>query len=543
LVEAACRLPLPTEVVLKPRSAWRLIGKSLPRLDIAAKVNGSAIYGIDVKIPGMLIASIAQCPVFGGRLRSLDDAPALALSGVRKVVQLEHAVAVVATSYWAAHKGLAALNPVWDEGTAATLTSAALSQQLHRALTAPGTPYAPRDRDANQLRTANDRAFAGAARHIEATYEAPLLAHATLEPMNATAWVNGAGAELWVPTQVQMQMRRDVAAALSIDESAVTVHTTQVGGGFGRRLETDYGVQAAKIAQRAEVPVKLVWSREEDTQHDFYRPAAVARLRAAISKDNKLVALRADTAALNDDEPLGGLTDVPYRIPNYLVTWSSVASAVTTGAWRSVDHSQNSFFFECFVDELAHELGSDPLTFRRSMLAKQSRALRVLDLAADCSDWHTPLAADHHRGIALVVRGNTIVAEVVELSISAGRALRVQRVTCVVDCGIAVNPNNVRAQFEGGVMFGLTAALGGKITLNRGRVEQANFNDYPLLTIAQTPHIDVHIVDTEADVTEPTGCGEPPVPPVAPALANAIFAATGQRLRSLPVRDSGFKFS
>jgi isoquinoline 1-oxidoreductase beta subunit len=543
VVELASRLPLPKEVTLKPRGAWRLIGKSLPRLDIPAKVDGSAVYGMDVKIPGMLIASVAQCPVFGGRLRSLDDAPALAVPGVRSVVQLENAVAVVATSYWPARKALAALKPVWDEGPAASLTSAALSQQLHHALDAPGILYVAKGNDANQIRLTNDQAFTAAARIIDATYEVPLLAHATLEPMNATARVSGSTAELWVPTQVQVQMREDVAAALHLQESAVTVYTTQVGGGFGRRLKTDYGVQAARIAKSAGVPVKLVWSREEDMQHDFYRPAAVARLRAAISADNKLMALRADTAAINDDEPVGGLTDIPYQIPNYLVTWTNVASPVSTGAWRSVDHSFNAFFLESFIDELAHELSADPVAFRCSMLANQPRALRVLKLAADRSEWSTPPTADHHRGIALVARGHTIVAEVVELSIAAGRALRVHRVTCAVDCGIAVNPGNVRAQFEGGVVFGLSAALLGKITLKNGRVEQTNFDGYPILTIAQTPHVDVHILDAETNVTQPTGCGEPPVPPVAPALANAIFAATGRRLRALPVRDAGFTVS
>jgi isoquinoline 1-oxidoreductase subunit beta len=543
LVESAARLPPPKEVALKPPGAWKLIGQSLPRLDTPGKVDGSAIYGIDIKVPGMLIAAIAQCPVFGGRLRSLDEAPARALPGVRNVVRLDNAVAILASNYCTARKGLAALQPVWDEGTAATLTSAALSQQLHQAITLPGIPVAPKDRDAGQIRSANDRALASAARVLEATYEAPLLAHATLEPMNATAKVGHGVAELWVPTQVQMQMRRDVAAALGLEPAAVTVHTTQVGGGFGRRLETDYGVQAARIAQRAGAPVKLLWSREEDMQHDFYRPAAVARLRAALSADGKLLALRADTAAVNDSEPLGGLTDVPYEIPNYLVTWSRVPSPVTIGAWRSVDHSQNAFFFESFLDELAHALGTDPLTLRCRMLAANPRALRVITLAAERSGWHTKPPAGRHRGLALVVRGKTSVAEVVEISVSESKALRVHRVTCAVDCGVAVNPGNVRAQFEGGVLFALSAALAGKITLNNGRVEQTNFDGYPVLEISAAPHIDVHIVNTPTEGVAPSGCGEPPVPPVAPALANAIFTATGQRLRALPVRDAGFTVS
>jgi isoquinoline 1-oxidoreductase beta subunit len=543
LVEVASQLPPPKEITLKPQSAWRLIGRSLHRLDIPAKINGSAVYGIDVKIPDMLIASVAQCPTFGGRLRSLDDAPALSVPGVRSVIRLENAVAVVAKNYWAAHKGLAALRPVWDAGAAATLTSATLSQKLHRALTEPGNPYVPRNRAAKQIRTDNDRAFARAARVIEATYEVPLLAHATLEPMNATATVADGAAELWVPTQVQMQMRRDVAAVLGMPESAVTVHTTQVGGGFGRRLKTDYGVQAAKIAERAGVPVKLVWSREEDMQHDFYRPAAVARLRAAVSTDRKLIALRVDTAALNDNEPFGGLTDVPYELPDYLVTWTNVPSPVTAGAWRSVDHSQNSFFFESFVDELAHEFATDPFVFRCNMLAAGSRALSVITLAADRSGWRSPPPAGHHRGIALVVRGHTTVAEVVEISVTTEKALHVHRVTCVVDCGTAVNPQNIRAQFEGGVIFGLSAALLGKITVDNGRVQQSNFDDYQILTITQAPDIEVHIFDTDTETAAPTGCGEPPVPPVAPAIANAIFAATGQRLRALPVRDAGFTVS
>jgi isoquinoline 1-oxidoreductase beta subunit len=539
LARDASRLPAPKDVPLKPRSEWQLIGKPLQRLDVRSKVTGTATYGIDVRRPGMLYAAIAQSPVFQGSLESVDEAPALRHRGVRRVLKLDNAVVVVAESFWTAHKALGELKPVWRQTTMASVTSAQISERLRALTREAGKVYITEGQDETKLRESCEAELAKARRVFERTYEAPLLSHSPMEPMNGTALVRDGRAELWVPTQVQSDLRTAVAKALGFDESAVAIHTTELGGGFGRRLQVDYGVQAALIAREMRVPVKLIWSREEDTQHGFYRPAAAVRLRAAVGGDNSVSAFRAHIGCLDGDTPVGGMAGQPYALPNTCISYAGWNPGVPLGAWRSVDASQNLFFFESFIDELAQDLRQEPLAFRRQLLRDNARALRVLDAAAKLARWDEKLPKGHGRGIAFLRGYGSLAAEVAEVSVGADKTVRVHRVSCAVDCGTAVNPSSIRAQFEGGVIFGLSAAALGEITIASGRVQQSNFHDYPVVRMAQAPQIDLEILESPAEAVG--GIGEPPVPPVAPAVANAIFAATGTRVRRLPLSASGFK--
>ncbi|HKR37894.1 MAG TPA: molybdopterin cofactor-binding domain-containing protein [Steroidobacteraceae bacterium] len=539
LARDALRLPEPKDVPLKPRSEWQLIGKSMHRLDLRSKIDGSATFGIDVRQPGMLYAAIAQSPVLGGALESLDEAPAMGHRGVRRVLRINGAVVVVAESFWTAQKALANLKPVWRDGAMAGVTSTAISERLRALTHEAGKGYVAEGEDEVQVRARCEAEFAKARRVVERTYEAPLLSHSPMEPMNGTALVRNGRAELWVPTQVQSELRTTVAKALGFEESAVTIHTTELGGGFGRRLQTDYGVQAALIAREMGVPVKLIWTREEDTQHGFYRPAAAVRLRAALGADDELTAFRAHIACVDGETPVGGLAAQLYALPNPCITYAGWNPGVPLGAWRSVDASQNLFFFESFIDELAQELRQEPLAFRRRLLRDNARAVRVLDAAAKLARWDEKLPKGHGRGIAFLRGYGSLAAQVAEVSVAADHTLRVHRVSCAVDCGTAVNPDSIRAQFEGGVIFALSAAALGEITIAAGRVQQANFHDYQVVRMAQAPQVDVEILESPAEAIG--GIGEPPVPPLAPAVANAIFAATGTRVRRLPLSTSGFK--
>jgi isoquinoline 1-oxidoreductase beta subunit len=539
LARDALRLPQPKDVPLKPRGEWQLIGKSMHRLDLRSKVDGSATFGIDVRRPDMLYAAIAQSPVLGGTLESLDEAPAMRHGGVRRVLKLDRAVVVVADRFWTAQKALADLKPVWREGAMASVASAAISERLRALTREPGKVYVAEGEDEGQTRERCEAELVKARRVVERTYEAPLLSHSPMEPMNGTALVRNGRAELWVPTQVQSDLRTAVAKALGFDESAVAIYTTELGGGFGRRLQTDYGVQAALIAREMGMPVKLIWTREEDTQHGFYRPAAAVRLRAAVGADDGVAALRAQIACLDGDTPVGGFAGQLYALPNTCITYAGWNPGVPLGAWRSVDASQNLFFFESFVDELAQELRQEPLAFRRRLLGDNARALRVLDAAAKLARWDEKLPKGHGRGVAFLRGYGSLTAQVAEVSVGANHALRVHRVSCAVDCGTAVNPDSIRAQFEGGVIFALSAAALGEITIAGGRVQQSNFHDYQIVRMAQAPQVDVEILESPAEAVG--GIGEPPVPPLAPAVANAIFAATGTRVRRLPLSASGFK--
>jgi isoquinoline 1-oxidoreductase beta subunit len=534
---AAGALPLPPTVTPKPRTARQLIGQPLRRLDIGGKVNGSAVFGIDAATsdgaPAALVAAIRHCPVFGGTLERLDATAVTRRPGVRAVVRLGDAVAVVAKDFWTAKTALDALHPEWRAGPMATVSSVQIAAKLREATFEDGRTTLGAGQDLQRLTAATNLAFAQAARVVERTYELPLLAHATLEPMNATAWVTSERAVLWVPTQTQSALRRALAKALGLAEAAVVIHTTLLGGGFGRRQHNDFGVEAALISREVGAPVKLIWSREEDLQHDHYRPAATIRLRAPLSARRDILALRVNVGCLDTDDPTGGLVPSLYAIPNYWVSYAGDNPGVPLGPWRSVDHSQNVFALESFMDELASELGLSGLALRRKLVAPQSRARGVLDAVVELAG--APVAG-RSRGLAVAERSGSYVAEIAEISLGSDGRVKVHHVFAVIDCGLVVNPSTVEAQMQGGILFGLSTAALSAITLEAGHVVQGNFDSFPLLTMAQAPEVIVRILDRRE--LPPSGVGEPPVPPIAPALCNAI-AAAGRRCRELPLSRQG----
>jgi isoquinoline 1-oxidoreductase beta subunit len=552
LAAAAARQPIPANPPLKPSGEWRLIGKEVRRLDVPAKVNGSAIFGIDVRLPELMIAAIRHAPRFGGRLLKVDGAPALAVRGVRKVVSLDDAVAVIADDYWTAAQGLSRLTPVWDNTRATTVSSAEYAQALRNAVRAGGSVYAPQGSTAQQLIASYNTAMQRATSHTESVYTVPFLSHAPMEPMNATALVSTSGATLWLPTQSQSATASAVAKALGLPVAAITIHTTLSGGGFGRRGEFDFAIQAAQIARTVGRPVKLIWSREEDMQHDFYRPAAAIRLRAGIGPDGWPVGLRCDSAceslfyyaygadraeALPVDKSAVGEQPSYYALGPTLFAVTTLDVGVPVGYWRSVAASQNTFAYESFFDELAHAAKVDPAAWRRHLLTEGSRERRVLDAALELAKWSVPAPPKQFRGLGLVRANGTVLAHVVELSVTNGTTIRLHRISTAVDCGIAVNPNSVRAQIEGSIGFALSAAMYGEITVRNGAVEQSNFHDYRMIRLPEMPLIDITLL---ASRDPPGGVGEEAVSPLAPALTNALFAATGRRIRDLPLARAGF---
>jgi len=551
LAPKAAQQPLPTQVALKKPADFKLIGQPVRRMDGAAKLDGSATFGLDVLPPGLLYASIAMCPTTGGRVASFDATAAQKLPGVRKVMALEPVgatligtgatpggVAVIADTPYHAMRAVKALAIEWDHGPAASLSSAEMIERLSQTL---------RTRPGNARLDDGDvaGAFRSAAKTIEAEYRVPFLAHATMEPMNCTVQFKDGKATVWAPTQAPGFTRGAAAKALGIDADKVELHVTYLGGGFGRRYSTDFVTQAATLARETGgAPVQLFWSREEDMAHDFYRPAYVARCRAGFDAAGALVAWQTVTAGSSMGAPslmdtaTDGAWNTAYAFPNARVAHVPVESAMPTGVWRSVAHSQNGFFVESFIDECAAAAGKDPVAFRAALLAKDERHLRVLRRVAELSNWSQPSApgpdgAKRARGLAIHRSFGSIVAQVAEVSVSPDRQVRVHRVTCVVDCGVAVNPNLIRQQMEGAIVYGLSAALHGEITVEKGRVQQSNFHDYMPLRMNECPAIEVEIA---ASGEAPGGVGEPGTPPIAPAVANAVFALTGQRLRSLPLR-------
>ncbi len=535
LADRAAGLSPPAAPTLKKRADWRFIGRPVHRLDGEGKVNGSARYSIDVQLPDMLVAAVSQSPLSARQVASLDRNAALASAGVIRVVELEGTVAVVARNYWSAARGLEKAAVKWSPTESPIDTSQLqnqLRQQAERAINANVT--------VNAAANPADNASGDAARTVRATYEAPLLAHAQMEPMSAVARVGRLTAEIWAPTQTAGEMKSHVARALGIWAQAVTVHTPLLGGGFGRRLSNDYGVTAALIAREVGSPVKAMWSREEDFLQGRFRPMSAACLRARLGEDGRPTTLEAHVASLGEEKRLGGLAEWPYQVPQIHVQGSGIPSAARVGSWRSVDHSQNVFFRECFLDECARTAGADPLAYRKRLLAGNVRALRILDTVERMSAWG---AAGGRRflGVAFHDAFGSPCAQVVEIVRPASDALRVARIFIAVDCGTAVNPDGVRAQLEGGALMGLSAALREQINYEAGTLRQRNFDNYPILSIREAPAVEVEILETpEAPIG---GIGEVGVPPIAPALANAVFAATGVRVRKLPLSGAGLRWA
>ena len=522
----------PVHPKLKTRDQFRIMGQSVPRIDIPAKVDGSATFGIDAVVPGMKYAAILAAPVLGAKLKSVDSTAAKAMPGVHSVVELEDAVAVVADGWWQAKQAIATLSPVWTEtpadGASSESIYAAFKQDMDQAVTD--------GKEEEDLSKGDARGtLKSAHRLIEAVYKVPYLAHACMEPMNATALVADGKCEIWLGSQNPLGTKHAVAGALGLEPDKVTVHNHMMGGGFGRRATDDASLQAALIARSAGVPVKLIWSREEDMRHDHYRPAATSVFRAAFDESGAVVAW--ENQFVDKHEPKEA-PHIPYAVPNQFIHFANSPTHVRFGPWRSVDHSQHGFFTEGFFDEVATAAGKDPFELRRELLADKPRHKTVLELAAEKANWSEKRAEGSGRGIALQESFGSIVATVADVTVNEA-GVRVNKVVCAVDCGFAVSPDGLAAQMESGILYGLTAALYGEITIDKGAVVQGNFNDYPMVRMNDTPVIEVHIINSGEAMG---GGGEPGTPGIAPALANAIFDATGHRIRELPVSRHDFNF-
>ena len=527
----------------KDPAQYRIVGTHRPRRDIPAKVDGSVNFSLDVRLPGMLYASVVRAPVWGGNLVAMDDSEARSVDGVVDVIKLprasvssmlgetlsSEAVAVVADSYWSASVALARLDLEWSETGFEGVSSDQIFVQFDRDISA-GT-----ERETDRELGDTAEAFSNAARVIDADYHVPFLAHTCMEPMNATAHVRDGQAEVWVGCQNPLGFRRDVAQILGMEPEKVTLHNHPMGGGFGRKARPDYAMQAALLAQQVVRPVQLIWSREEDVRQDLYRPATQSRFRAAFDAKDKLVAW--ENTYTNKNEPVEAPL-IPYAVPVQNIGHVSSPVHVPFGAWRSVDHSQHGFFTESFIDEVAHAVGRDPYEYRASLLADHPRHLAVLKTAAEAANWSRPLSAGRGRGIALQESFGSIVAEVVEVSVVEGR-LAVDRVVAVIDAGQAVAPDGIAAQLESGIIYGLTAALHGEITIKNGAVAQSNFHDYQAVRMSEAPVIETHVINSGHDMG---GAGEPGTPAIAPALVNAVFNATGLRVRQLPLDRYDFDF-
>ncbi len=549
LAKAAAATP-PGSVVLKARDQWKVIGQSAPRLDVPAKVNGTAQFGLDVRLPGMRFAVVRLCPMLGGAPGAIDSAAAMALPGVERLVRLAGyagstaGFAVVGKTYWHAKQGAQAVDLQWQQRPLGALDTQVIAKQLEDAVkTGSGMAFY----------TKGDVAAAEAVgQTVEAWYSAPYLAHATMEPMNCTAQVVDGKVQVWAPTQVPGMARAVAAQVAGVPLADVTVNVTLLGGGFGRRLESDFVAQAVRVAMDCGgAPVQLVWPREEDTTHDFYRPMHVARMRAAVDASGAVTSLSIKSAGdaitprwferglpllagpvdAPDKTTAEGLFDLPYSFAHQRMEHVATRVGVPVGFWRSVGHSHNAFFTESFIDELAVAAKQDPLAFRRRLLEQAPRYLAVLNLAADKAGWGAKLPSGHAHGLALHESFGSIVAQVAQVSLVEGKP-RVHRVVCAIDCGTVVNPGIVAQQIESSVVFGLTAALFGKIDIQGGVVQQSNFPSYPMLQLAQAPRVETFIVPSKRP---PGGVGEPGVPPIAPAVANALHALTGKRARALPL--------
>jgi isoquinoline 1-oxidoreductase beta subunit len=525
LALAASRRAIPQQPRLKEARDFRIIGTPKPRLDLPAKVNGSAVYGLDVRLPDMLVAQVERCPIFGGRLKSHDATAARAVEGVRLVVPIPSGIAVIADHYYAAQQGRLALHVEWDAGAHGELSSASIQADLLEGL--EGAKVLREVGDARGL-------IAASAAPVRADYFAPYLAHAAMEPLNCTAHVRDGACEIWAPTQSPIGAREVAAEVLGIPADRVTVHTTLLGGGFGRRSAQDFVVEALHASKAAGKPVKVVWSREDDIRGGEYRLAAANRVSGALDAGGWPIAFRHAFAHPTRRAEPEGADALPYEIANLRVEAAAVPMPVPTRAWRSVAHSVNAWVTECFLDELAAAGGKDPVEVRLRLLAKHPRHRRVVELAAERAGWGKPLAPGRARGIAMHESFGTIVAEVAEVSLRPTGTVRVHHVTCVVDCGQIINPDTVEAQMEGGIVFGLSAALYGQVSIAKGRAEQSNFHDYRVLRLQDMPTIDTHIVPSQE---APGGVGEPSTPPIAPAVCNALRVLGGKPIRSLPIES------
>ncbi len=545
LAADAARVPIPENVALKRPQDFKLIGTPAKRLDTPAKVNGTAIYGIDVRPPGVKIATLAQSPVFGGRVQSVDDTAAKAVKGVRQIVRLDDAVAVVADHMGAAKKGLAALAIEWDDGPHAKLGTADIASELEQATLKSGAVA--------QTIGDVDKALASAVTKVEAIYQVPFLAHATMEPMNCTVHVRPDGCEVWVGSQAIARCQGAAAKVTGLPLDKVVAHNHLIGGGFGRRLESDGVARAVEIAKQVDGPVKVVWTREEDIQHDMYRPYWFDRLTAGLDDKGMPVAWSNRYAGSSiiarwlppgfknglDPDSTEGAINLVYALPNLRVEYvRAEPPGIPTAFWRSVGPSHNVFVTESFMDELAAAAKQDAVAYRRALLEHSPRAKAVLELAAEKAGWEQPLPQRAGRGVSLQFVFGTYLAQVAEVVVAKDGKVRVRRVVCAVDCGIPVNPDTIQAQIQSAIIFGVTAALYGEITLKSGRVEQTNFDTYQMLRMNEAPAIDVHIVQSSE---APGGMGEAGTSAIVPAVANAIFAATGKRLRKMPIDVSMLK--
>jgi isoquinoline 1-oxidoreductase beta subunit len=550
LAAKAGEQPVPKEVKLRDPKDFKIVGKGAKRLDTPGKVNGSAVFGMDVRLPGMLTAVVARAPVAGGKVASFNADKAKAMPGVKHVVQIGSGVAVVADGYWHAMKGRDALEIRWDDGAGASLSSEGIRQTFGDLAEKEGT-VGLKQGDANA-------ALAGAVKKLEVVYEVPYLAHACMEPMNCTASVKPDSVEIWASTQAPGLLQLVLSQVAGVKPEQVKVATTMLGGGFGRRFGFDFAIDAVLTSKAVGAPVHVVFPREDDIKGHFYRPAAVVKFQAALDAAGNPIATRMHAVSSSiadaghmpyeanglklmkgvDGFSVEGLTEWPYATPNLQVEWTKNEPPVGVWFWRSVGHSQNIFFAEGFVDEMAAAAGKDPFEYRRALLGNAPRYKGVLELAAQQAGWGTPLSGGRARGIAVGQSFGSYVAEVAEVTVGADGKVKVHRVVCAVDCGRTVNPDIVRRQMESAIVFGLSAALYGKITLKDGKVEQSNFNDYPMLRMNEMPQVEVYIL---ASSEAPGGVGEPGLPPLAPAVANAVFAATGKRVRKLPIDAADLK--
>lgn len=546
LVEKAATLPVPQEVTLKEAKEFTLIGKPIKRLDSPQKVNGQAVYGIDVRQPNMKIATVAMSPVLGGKVVSVDDSKARNIKGVRKIVKLDDAVAVIADHMWAAKQGLAALDIKWDGGRNETLMMKDIIGQLDQASSdkgraAPGA-VATSEGDFKA-------AFAKADVKFEAVYQLPFLSHAAIEPMNATVHVQKDRCDVWVGTQVPAMAQAGAVGITKLPPEKVFIHNHHIGGGFGRRLDVDFINQAVAIAKTVDYPVKLVWTREEDMQHGIYRPYYYDRLCAGLDKDGNITAWKHQVTGSSimarwipqffknglDSDAVEVAREPLYAPANIFVEFiRQEPPGMVTGWWRGVGATHNTFMVESFIDELAHKVGKDPLQYRLANMKNSPRAKHVLEVAAKAAGWGQPLPKGSGRGLSVQYAFGTYVAQVAELEVKED-VVHIKRVVCVVDCGMVVNPDHVKAQMEGGINFGISGALWGEITINNGKVEQSNFDNYRVMRMRESPVIEVHLVQSSE---APGGIGEPGTAAIAPALTNAIFAATGKRIRNLPIKNS-----